>query len=46
MSSRVDLDEMDHYEPSHQDLICLQKPIIFACGSERFTCVVVKEAAL
>ena len=24
-----------HYEPSHLDLRCLQKPIIIVCGSER-----------
>ena len=24
-----------HYEPSHLDLRCLQKPIIVVCGSER-----------
>ena len=35
MSNRVDPDEMAHYEPSHLDLRCLQKPIITACGSER-----------
>ena len=28
-------DETAHYEPSHLDLCCLQKPIIIACGSER-----------
>ena len=31
----VDPDETAHYEPSHQDLLCLQKPInIIACASE------------
>ena len=35
MSNSVDPDEMAHYEPSHLDLCCLQKPIIIACGSER-----------
>ena len=36
MSNSVDPDERAHYEPSHLDLCCLQKPIIIACGSERF----------
>ena len=35
MSNSVDPDETAHYEPSHLDLRCLQKPIITACGSER-----------
>ena len=35
MSDSVDPDEMAHYEPSHLDLCCLQKPIIIACASER-----------
>ena len=35
MSNSVDPDETAHYEPSHVDLCCLQKPIITACGSER-----------
>ena len=35
MSDSVDPDETAHYEPSHLDLCCLQKPIIIACGSER-----------
>ena len=35
MSNSVDPDEMAHYEPSHLDLCCLQKPIIITCGSER-----------
>ena len=35
MSNSVDPDETAHYEPSHLDLCCLQKPIIIACGSER-----------
>ena len=35
MSNSVDLDETAHYEPSHWDLRCLQKPIIIACGNER-----------
>ena len=30
MSNSVDLDETAHYEPSHLDLRCLQKPIIIA----------------
>ena len=34
MSNSVDPDETAHYEPSHQALRCLQKPII-ACGRER-----------
>ena len=34
MSNRVDLDETAHYEQSHLDLCCLQKPIIVACSSE------------
>ena len=28
MSNSVDPDEMAHYEPSHLDLCCLQKPIL------------------
>ena len=35
MSNCVDPDETAHYEPSHLDLCCLQKPVIVACGSER-----------
>ena len=35
MSNSVDPDETAHYEPSHLDLCCLQKPIIVACGSDR-----------
>ena len=34
MSNSVDPDETAHYELSHLDLRCLQKPIIIACGSE------------
>ena len=35
MSNSVDPDKTAHYEPSHLDLRCLQKPIIIASGSER-----------
>ena len=35
MSNSVNPDETAHYEPSHLDLRCLQKPIIIAYGSER-----------
>ena len=35
MSNSIDPDETAHYEPSHLDLHCLQKPIIIAGGSER-----------
>ena len=35
MSNSVDPDETAHYEPSHLDLSCLQKPIIIAFRSER-----------
>ena len=35
MSNSVDPDETAHYEPSHLDLRCLQKPVIIAYGSER-----------
>ena len=37
MSDSVDPDETAHYEPSHLDLRCLQKPIIIhvARGNER-----------
>ena len=38
MSDSVDPDETAHYEPSHQDLHFLQKPIINAYGSERVFC--------
>ena len=45
MSKSVDPDETAHYEPSHLDLRCLQKPIIIAYVNERvknfnfnFTC--------
>ena len=34
MSNSIDPDEMVHYELSHLDLCCLQKPIIITCGSE------------
>ena len=35
MSNSVDPDETAHYEPSHLDLRCLQRPIMIAYGSER-----------
>ena len=35
MSNSVDPDETAHYEPSHLDLCCLQKPIIITSSSER-----------
>ena len=35
MSNSVYPDETAHYEPSHLDLCCLQKPIIIISGSER-----------
>ena len=35
MSNSLDPDETAHYEPSHLDLRCLQKPITIAYGSER-----------
>ena len=35
MSNSVDPDDTAHYELSHLDLYCLQKPISIACGSER-----------
>ena len=35
MSNSIDLDERAHYEPSHLDLCCLQKPTNIAFGSER-----------
>ena len=41
MSNSIDPDETAHYEPSHLDLRCLQKPVtgtcIIAYGSERVT---------
>ena len=37
MSNSADPDETAHYEPSHLDLHCLQKPVIIACGNERVT---------
>ena len=40
MSNSVDPDETGHYEPSHLDLCCLQKPIIIPCGSETWFVVV------
>ena len=35
MLNSVDPVEMAHYEPSHLDLCCFQKPIVIAYGSER-----------
>ena len=35
MANSIDPDEMAHYEASHLDLCCLQKPIIIAYGSKR-----------
>ena len=35
MSNSIDPDKTAHYEPSHQDLHCLQKPIVITYGSER-----------
>ena len=35
MPNSIDPDEMAHYEPSHLDLCCLQKPIVIPYGSER-----------
>ena len=34
MSNFVHHDETAHYELSHPDLCCLQKPITVTCGSE------------
>ena len=34
MSNNLDPDKTAHYEPSHLDLCCLQKPIIIVCDSE------------
>ena len=45
MSNSVDLDETAHYEPSHMDPCCLQKPIIIACGSERVTALTLSSHA-
>ena len=39
MRNSVDPDETAHYEPSHLDLRCLQKPIVIAYGiNERAKC--------
>ena len=35
MSNSVDPDQTAHYEPSHLDLRCLQKPFIITCDSGR-----------
>ena len=35
MSNSVDPDETAHFEPSHLDLCCLEKPIVINYGSER-----------
>ena len=35
MSNSIEPAETAHYEHSHLDLSCLQKPSIIACGSER-----------
>ena len=35
MANSIDPDETAHYEPSHLNLCCLQKPITMACGSEK-----------
>ena len=37
ISNSVGPDETPHYEPSHLDLHCLQKPFIIANGSEIVT---------
>ena len=39
MPNSGDPDEMAHDEPSHLDLLCLQTPIIMACGNERVNTV-------
>ena len=46
MSNSVDPDETAHYEPSHLDLCCLQKPIIITCGSEGVKKHAVKSSCL
>ena len=37
MSNSVDPDEMAHYEPSHLDLRCLQKPILSPMAVKELT---------
>ena len=34
MANSVDPDEMAHYEPSHLDLHCLQRQLIWSAGLE------------
>ena len=38
MSNSVDPDETAHYEPSHLDLCCLQKPIIMPVAVKELKC--------
>ena len=45
MSNSVDPDEMANYEPSYQDLRCLQKFIIIAYDSERINIKVTNDGA-
>ena len=40
MSNSVDPDETAHYESSHLDLCCLQKPILISCGSEKLVKII------
>ena len=37
MSNSVDLDEMAHFEPSHLDLCCLQKPLLSPVAVKEWT---------
>ena len=46
MANGVDPDETAHYEPSHQDLYCLQKKNVLVCRGERVNIIVEKISRL
>ena len=44
MSNSVDPDETAHYEPSHLDLCCLQKPNLSPVTAKELTITIVRTA--
>ena len=46
MLNSGDPDETAHYEPSHLDLRCFQKPVVIAYGSERIKAYILRAYSL